>query len=184
LDALPEANPGLRIELQKELETNGIAHLYNKLQIMDPEGSLTIDAQNPHRVMRAIELISSTGLSLSQLKTKPSIQRPFKIVKIVMDSDRNTIYERINQRVDAMVDEGLVNEAKSVYHLRHLNALNTVGYSELFDYFDGKYSLAEAIDKIKQHTRNYAKRQLTWLRNESDTIPQSQFKHEMLLKSH
>jgi len=181
-DDLPEANIDLRSELQRELEIHGVAYLFNKLQLMDPEGSKSIDPQNSHRIMRAIEIITDTGLLLSQLKTKTIIKRPFEIIKIVMDIDRKTVYERINQRVDAMIEEGLLDEVKSVYELRHLNTLKTVGYSELFDYLEEKCTLSEAINKIKQHTRNYAKRQLTWLKGESNLIPHTEFKPEMILK--
>lgn len=175
LDDLPKADENLRIQLQKELDDNGVDYLFKKLQGLDSEGSKTIDTKNPHRIMRALELVLETGKSILEIKTNPKIERPFRIVKIMMDVDRETLYQRINSRVDEMIEEGLVEEVKKVYPYKNLKALQTVGYNELFDYLDGKNSLPEAIEKIKQHTRNYAKRQLTWFRNEKDLISHHQF---------
>lgn len=175
LDDLPKADENLRIQLQKELDDNGVDYLFKKLQGLDSEGSKTIDTKNPHRIMRALELVMETGQSTLEIKTNSKIERPFKIIKVMMDVDREMLYKRINTRVDEMITEGLIDEAKKVYPFENLKALQTVGYTELFDYFDEKYSLFEAIEKIKQHTRNYAKRQLTWFRNEKDLIPHYQF---------
>ena len=188
LDDLPGANELLRKQLQKELDDNGIDFLFNKLQNIDFEGSKTIDNKNPHRIMRALELVIETGNSVLNLKTNLKISRPFKIIKIMMDIDRETLYQRINDRVDEMIKAGLVDEARNLFPFKNLKALQTVGYSELFEYFEGNCSLPEAIEKIKQHTRNYAKRQLTWFRKERDLIPHYQFDnnqnglHDALLK--
>jgi tRNA dimethylallyltransferase len=181
LDDLPKANDILRQLLQIELDEYGVEYLFTKLQNLDSEGSKTIDSKNPHRVMRALELTITTGKSILELKTNPIQSRPFKIVKVMMDVDRQTLYHRINTRVDEMITAGLMEEVKSVYLYKNLKALQTVGYSELFDYFDDKCSLPEAIEKIKQHTRNYAKRQLTWFRNEKDLIPHKLFSYETVL---
>ena len=175
LDDLPIANEILRIQLQKELDENGVDFLFNKLQKLDAEGSKTVDNKNPHRIIRALELVMESGQSILKIKTNPNIERPFKIIKVMMDVDRETLYKRINKRVDEMLTEGLVDEARNLFPFKNLKALQTVGYSELFGYFDGKYSLPEAIEKIKQHTRNYAKRQMTWFRKEKDLIPHIQF---------
>lgn len=175
LDDLPKANENLRRQLQAELDEHGVDFLFKKLQTLDLEGSKTIDNKNPHRIIRAIELIEETGKSITSLKTNPKNKRPFKIIKVMMDMDRKTLYERINARVDKMIAEGLVDEVQNLIPYKKMKALETVGYSELFEYFDGKCSLPEAIEKIKQHTRNYAKRQLTWFNKESDLIPHQQF---------
>ena len=181
LDDLPKADENMRIQLQKELDDNGVDYLFKKLQGLDSEGSKTIDTKNPHRIMRALELVIETGQSILDIKTNSKIERPFRIVKIMMDVDRETLYQRINSRVDEMIEEGLVEEVKKVYYFKNLKALQTVGYTELFDYFDEKCSLSEAIEKIKQHTRNYAKRQLTWFRNEKDMISHKLFNPETVL---
>lgn len=181
MDDLPKADTNLRLQLQKELDDNGVDYLFKKLQELDSEGSKTIDSKNPHRVMRALEIVIASGQSILELKTNPVQSRPFKVIKVMMEVDRETLYKRINTRVDEMITEGLVDEAKKVYPFKNIKALQTVGYSELFDYFDGKCLLPEGIEKIKQHTRNYAKRQLTWFRNEKDLIPHKLFNHETVL---
>jgi len=181
LDDLPVANENLRQQLQNELDEKGVDYLFTQLQKLDIEGSKTLDSKNPHRVMRALELVITSGKSIIKLKTNSAHVRPFKIIKIMMDIDRETLYQRINNRVDDMIKEGLVEEAKNLFPFKNLKALQTVGYSELFDYFEGNCSLPQAIDKIKQHTRNYAKRQLTWFRNETDLIPHHRFSPEMVL---
>jgi len=181
LDKLPKANPKFRLQLQEALNENGVDKLYGMLQKLDHEGSLSIDPKNPLRIMRALEIINSTGKKLSELKTATQTNRPFNIVKIIMDVDRSTLYQRINDRTLQMLNQGFVEEAKEMHPFKHLNALNTVGYKELFQYFEGEYNYAEAIEKIQQHTRNYAKRQLTWFRNESDFIPHNVFNPSSLL---
>lgn len=160
LDPLPEANPELRAELEAQLENEGLASLAKRLHTLNPEKAAQIDLKNPRRLIRAIE-ISLEG-------EKPVVEkapRPFSTHAFYLNIPREELYERINKRVDHMFDEGLLSEVESLLEARTLNALQTVGYKELFDYFDGNCSLDEARERIKQHSRNYAKRQLTWFRN-------------------
>lgn len=175
LDKLPPADKKLRTQLNIELETKGVDYLYCILKNLDPLGSKTVDNKNPHRIIRAIELIRQTGKTLAEIKTGKKAEREFKIVKIIMNTERNKLYENINKRVDLMIQEGLEKECKNLYEHKHLKALQTVGYSEMFEYFDGKYTLSQAIEKIKQHTRNYAKRQITWFKNDNDFISHLDF---------
>jgi tRNA dimethylallyltransferase len=168
LDDLPSSDPVLRDELKQQIENQGLETLVDELKEKDPEAATTIDTKNPQRVMRAIEVIRLSNRKYSEQKSATPKQRPFRIVRIMLDMDREELYNRINARVDKMVDAGLVEEAKELYPLQHLNALQTVGYKELFDHFKGKHSLEEAIRLIKQNTRRYAKRQLTWFRNDPD----------------
>jgi len=168
LDALPEKDTPLRNELNLILKVKGIEALKEKLQSLDADYFKTVDQSNPHRMIRAIEVCMLTGTKYSELRKKQKASRPFKTIKIGIEDEREAVYQKINERVDTMVNSGLVEEAKSLYPFKHLNALQTVGYRELFDYFDNKTSLAEAIQLIKQHTRNYAKRQWTWFRKDPD----------------
>lgn len=164
IDDFPEADLDLRSKLMDRLETDGLESLSNELLRLDPESHATIDINNPQRVIRAIEVTLSTGKKFSAFKTSPSKKRDFEIEKIVLDVPRDELYERINNRVDRMMEAGLEDEAMAMYPHRHLPSLKTVGYKELFDCFDGKYSLAEAIELIKRNTRRYAKRQVTWFK--------------------
>lgn len=182
LDKLPKANQKLREELMAEFDKYGVTKLYNILENIDPLGCKQIDSKNPNRIIRAIELVNATGKSISELKTGIKSLRDFKIVKILMKTDRQKLYSGINKRVDFMIENGLENECRNLYNFRNLNALKTVGYTEMFDYFDGKYTLTQAIDKIKQHTRNYAKRQITWFNNEENAILHTEFDIENLVK--
>lgn len=168
LDDLPPKNEAIRLALQQELATQGLSRLQEELIRHDPETAQRIDLQNPLRVLRALEICRITGKPYSSFLGKKNETRNFKSLLITVAPDRKLLYERINHRVDQMVSDGLVEEVKSLLPFRHLNALRTVGYTELFEYFDGNCSLDVAIEKIKQHTRNYAKRQLTWFRNRSD----------------
>lgn len=176
LDELPKADPQLRAQLQQELNEYGVDFLFNKLQKLDLEGSNSIDAKNPLRIMRALEIVTNSGKKLLDLKNE-SIQkkRPFNIIKVMMDIERPLLYKRINERTLQMMQDGFEAEARTMYKYKHLNALNTVGYKELFEYFDGNTTINEAIEKIQQHTRNYAKRQLTWFRNDTDFISHKEF---------
>jgi tRNA dimethylallyltransferase len=175
LDDLPKADDDLRKQLQTELDINGIDFLYHKLETLDKRGSLLVDKKNPHRIIRAIELLTNSNKSLGSMRTNSKVERPFNIYKVYMDIERSVLYQRINERVDMMIENGLVKEAEGLIAHKNLQALQTVGYSELFDYFEGKYNLDEAIEKIKQHTRNYAKRQITWFKKEENIIPYSAF---------
>lgn len=166
-DELPQAPPGVRETLNEAFNEHGISFLQEKLKAVDPVYYNQVDLNNPQRLIRALEVYESTGKPFSSYRTAPVNIRPFNIVKIGLTLPRQQLYERINKRVDQMVAQGLVEEVKSLLPYRHLNALNTVGYSELFDYFDGKTTLQVAIDLIKQNTRRFAKRQLTWFRKDT-----------------
>lgn len=163
LDAIP-TNPLTKAQIQSEWEENGLTPLLNELKQNDPEYFARVDRQNATRVLRAVEVIRITGKTYTELRKGSKKPRPFKVHHFVLDHPREKLYERINQRVDLMMKEGLESEAKAVQHLRHLTSMNTVGYKELFAYFDGEMDRSTAIEKIKQNSRRYAKRQLTWLR--------------------
>lgn len=164
IDELPDPSPALRQELKDLLQEKGIGHLQQKLKELDPVFYEKIDLQNSVRLRRALEVCITTGKPYSSLRTNPRKKRPFAIERYVLDRPKEELYHRINLRVDLMMQSGLLDEAKALYPHRALNALQTVGYRELFDYFDGKISLEQAVTDIKTHTRRYAKRQLTWLR--------------------
>ncbi|WP_395803011.1 tRNA (adenosine(37)-N6)-dimethylallyltransferase MiaA [Daejeonella sp.] len=168
-DPLPVASEEVREKLNKQFVENGITFLQDKLKTVDPEYFAQVDLNNPQRIIRALEVYQSTGKTYSSLRTNNKKQRPFNIIKIGLNDDREELYQRINLRVDEMVINGLFEEVESLKTYQHLNALNSVGYSEIFDFLDGKYSRDEAIEKIKQNTRRFAKRQLTWF-NKSDDI--------------
>lgn len=166
LDDLP-SDKTIREQLQNRLQAEGLESLANELQKLDAEYYETMDRQNPHRVLRALEVCLSSGKKYSDLRKASKAQRPFEIIKIGLTSDRTWLYDRINKRVDIMFEQGLLQEVESVLPYQHLNALNTVGYKELFDHLNGKCNLEEAKELIKQHTRNFAKRQLTWWRRDN-----------------
>ncbi|WP_428329114.1 tRNA (adenosine(37)-N6)-dimethylallyltransferase MiaA [Mucilaginibacter sp.] len=161
-DTFPDPEPGIREKLNKELEENGLTRLQEKLKIADPTYYNQADINNPQRVIRALEIFESSGKPYSSFRKADLNERPFHIIKLGLNMQRELLYQRINQRVDIMVDQGLVEEVRSLLPHRHLNALHTVGYTEIFDYFDGKTGLATAIELIKQNTRRFAKRQITW----------------------
>lgn len=168
MDALPEANQVVRDELKIRLETQGLESLVAELCERDPQYADRVDKKNPSRVMRALEVCIVTGRTYSEQRLGGRAERNFNIIKIATDIPRDILYDRINRRVDAMIADGLVEEARAVYSKRHLNSLQTVGYREMFDYFDGKVSLDEAIELIKRNSRHYAKRQMTWFRRDSE----------------
>ena len=168
LDPLPFSDPRIRDELRAEWKVKGLPALADQLRHLDPETWRTIDKDNPHRVIRALEIHRVSGRPASAQRTGPQQRSDMRIVRIALELPREVLYARINARVDHMIAEGLVDEARALLPRRHLNALNTVGYKELFAHFDGTTSLEEAIALIKQHTRNYAKRQMTWLRRDPD----------------
>lgn len=168
LDNFPEVDPQIRQHLNEQLHQDGISVLQEQLQLVDPIYYKKVDRDNPHRVIRALEISLGTGEPYSSFLNRAKPPRPFNTIKIGLTAPREIIYERINQRVDIMMEAGLLEEAKKLYPLRTLNALNTVGYKELFAYFDGQQSLEEAVDEIKKNTRRFAKRQLTWFRKEKD----------------
>lgn len=163
-DDLPVASDEIRQQLNKELQEKGIEHLQDKLKLADPVYFAEVDINNPQRLIRALEVYQTTGKSFSSYRSKSRKTRPFNIITIGLNTDRESLYQKINSRVDLMLEAGLVEEVKSLSKYRHLNALQTVGYSEIFDYLDGKYSLDTAIEQIKQNTRRFAKRQITWFK--------------------
>ncbi|WP_408034032.1 tRNA (adenosine(37)-N6)-dimethylallyltransferase MiaA [Tenacibaculum soleae] len=167
LDYFPEVDPSIRVSLTKELEESGITSLQNQLKKLDIETYNSIAIDNPHRVMRALEICIGTGKTYTSFKNKPKAPRNFKSIKIGLTADREIMYNRINQRVDIMIQNGLLNEAKKLYPNKNLNALKTVGYRELFEYFDGNFTQEFAIEEIKKNTRRFAKRQGTWFRKDT-----------------
>lgn len=164
LDELPERSEELRAKWQGIFESQGIEPLQEELKRLDPEKFENMDQSNPQRLMRAIEICTLSGQTHTEIQTAKAKNRPYNTIGLALDVPREKLYERINTRVDQMVKDGLLGEAKSLYKHKNINALKTVGYTELFEHFDGKMSREEAIDKIKQHSRNYAKRQITWFK--------------------
>jgi tRNA dimethylallyltransferase len=167
-DNLPVADPGIRHKLNQDFTELGIRHLQERLKEVDPDYYEQVDIQNPQRLIRALEVFETTGKPISYYRKSTINTRPFNIVKIGLNLPRDILYQQINYRVDKMIELGLIDEVKSLIPHRSLNALNTVGYSELFDYFDGKSDLESALQLIKQNTRHFAKRQLTWFRKDKD----------------
>lgn len=169
MDNLPEADDALRDNLKRRLAEEGLPSLVAELERVDPVYARMVDRQNPARVMRALEVCITTGRPYSEQRSGRVAERPFRIVKVGTDLPRDVLYDRINRRVDMMINDGLVEEVRALMPLRHLNSLQTVGYRELFDYFDGTATLEEAIELIKRNSRRYAKRQLTWFRRDEAT---------------
>ena len=168
MDDLPEVESSLRTSLAEELKAVGVEAMAERLRELDPAFYEVVDRKNPARVLRALEVCISTGKPYSAQRTGKRRERPFGIVKIATDMDRAVLYERIDRRVEIMMEQGLEQEAREVYHLRELNSLQTVGYREMFDYFDGTITREEAIELIKRNSRRYAKRQLTWFRRDTE----------------
>jgi tRNA dimethylallyltransferase len=168
IDEMPDAVPEIRNELNEIFEKEGIEALRLKLKKLDPEGYQKIDIANPKRLIRALEVCLTAGKTFSQTLTNKKLSRPFSIIKIGLKRERQELYNIINQRVDAMMEAGLEREAESLFSFKHLNALNTVGYRELFQFFEGNFSRHEAIEKIKTNTRRYAKKQMTWFSADSE----------------
>lgn len=166
IDTLPDPDPEIRAELKLSLQRDGIESLRHELRTFDPEYARTADLANPARLIRALEVFRTTGIPYSSLRKNQSRERPFRILKICLDLPREILNQRINQRVDEMITAGLLDEARALYPNHHLNALNTVGYKELFAHLDGLTDLPTAIEKIKTNTRRYAKRQVTWFRRD------------------
>ena len=167
IDAMPDVQPESREKAQKLYDEGGLKALQDEVQRLDPEFYELVDQQNPRRLQRALEVCYQTGQPFSSFRSGNAVQRDFAIKKYAILWDRQQLIERIDKRVDLMMEQGLLAEAKALYPKRHLNALNTVGYKELFAYFDGQCTLAEAVEQIKIHTRQYAKRQMTWLRKDT-----------------
>lgn len=168
MDDLPQADESLRAELNRRLTDEGVESLAAQLRELDPVYYETVDRSNPARVVRALEVCLQTGRPYSEQRTGERRPRPFEIVKIGIDLPREVLYDRIDRRVDQMLADGLEAEARALYPYRALNALQTVGYREFFDYFDGRIGYDEAVELIKRNSRRYAKRQLTWFRRDSE----------------
>lgn len=156
----------IRDELNKKFELNGLEWLQNEVKTLDETYFNSVDTHNPQRLIRALEVCQYTGKPYSSFLNQPKAERNFKVIKILINTNREQLYSQINNRVDKMMASGLLEEVKQLADQKHLNALKTVGYKELYAYLDASYNLNTAIDKIKQHSRNYAKRQLTWFKNQ------------------
>ncbi|HNF47769.1 MAG TPA: tRNA (adenosine(37)-N6)-dimethylallyltransferase MiaA [Chitinophagales bacterium] len=170
MDEMPEVDEQIRTQLNHRFQAEGLQTLQTELKLLDEETFLSIDIFNTQRVIRALEVCLSTGKKFSSFKQKKKIQRPFGSIKIALNLPKEKLHERINKRVDWMMENDLLEEAKAVLPFANNNALRTVGYQELFDYFAGKTSLNEAVDLIKMHTRQFAKRQLTWFRRDKNFV--------------
>ena len=168
LDEMPDISEEVRNRVSKMLETDGLEGLQKEVERVDNDYFQVVDKQNPRRLQRALEVYYQTGKPYSTFRQRNVAKRDFEITKLAILWDRDKLIERINKRVDMMMQQGLLVEVKSVYQKRYLNSLNTVGYKELFDYLDGKCTLEQAVDQIKINTRQYAKRQMTWLRKNND----------------
>lgn len=166
LDDMPNVNPEIEQKVNNEFAEKGIQWLQQELNAVDAEYAAMGEMSNPTRMLRALIFKLSVGQSISAYRTGIAKKRPFRIIKIALDLPRELLYNRINMRVDMMMNEGLLQEAKALIPYRHFKSLNTVGYAELFDYFDGRCDISFAVEKIKQHSRNYAKRQITWFKKD------------------
>lgn len=166
-DDMPSIDPEIRISLNLLYQQRGIGALQEKLAKLDPEYYQQVDRQNPQRLIRACEVCLGTGRPFSSFRVKSKAERPFNIIKVGLEREREELYERIDRRMDLMIAAGLFEEAESLYPHRHLNALQTVGYTEIFGYLDGKYDKEEAIRLLKRNSRRYAKRQMTWFRRDA-----------------
>jgi tRNA dimethylallyltransferase len=167
-DNIPKAGEGIREKLNNIFAAEGISVLQDALQKADPVYYSQVDLNNPQRLIRALEVFETTGQPFSSYRVQNITTRSFNIIKVGLNTSREELYQRINHRVDLMMEKGLLKEVESLLPYRNLNALNTVGYSELFEYLDGNVSLQEAVEKIKQNTRRFAKRQLTWFNRQQD----------------
>ena len=170
IDLIPDISTDVRNAVRQIWEQNGLEPLLNELERLDPDYYRQVDKRNPKRVVHAIEVCRQTGLPYSSLRTGKSKNRPFNIIKVGLNMERPLLFDRINRRVDTMIEQGLEAEARSVYHLRNLNSLNTVGYKEIFAYFDGLMDFRTAVERIKKNTRVYAKKQLTWLKRDNSIV--------------
>lgn len=166
IDDIPTVDDKTRETLKARLSSEGLEPLVEELRRLDPEYYEIVDKQNPRRVVHGLEICLMTGKTYTSFRKREKKQRPFRILKIGLNREREELYNRINQRVDQMIAEGLLDEAKSLYPMRHMNALNTVGYKEMFAYLDGTWTLEEAVERIKGNTRRYARKQLTWYKKD------------------
>lgn len=170
IDDIPTIHDDVRELYKRRLADEGLESLLVELREKDPEYYDIVDRNNARRVVHGLEICHQTGLTYTSFRVREKKQRPFRIVKIALNRKRETLYERINRRVDSMMAEGLEQEARKLYPMRHLNSLNTVGYKEMFNYIDGVWSLDEAVERIKGNTRRYARKQLTWYKRDDDIV--------------
>ena len=168
IDDIPSVNENIRQQVKSLYEADGLDIIKEKLKKLDPEYFEIVDKNNPKRVIHALEICLSTGKTYTSFRTNTKKERSFRIIKIGLNRDRDELYSRIDKRVDLMIENGLMEEAKQMYPHKELNSLNTVGYKELFNYFDGKCTLDEAIFKIKSNTHKYCRKQLTWFKRDKD----------------
>ncbi|WP_255806990.1 tRNA (adenosine(37)-N6)-dimethylallyltransferase MiaA [Belliella alkalica] len=167
-DDIPDINSAIRFEIISDYEKYGLEFLQNEVEKYDPFYFQQVDRQNPQRLMRALEVIKGTGKTFSSFRVKRKTKRPFQIIKIGLELDREVLYNRIDLRMDLMIESGLFEEAETLYPFRTLNALQTVGYTEIFGYLEGKYDKEEAVRLLKRNSRRYAKRQMTWFRKDEE----------------
>ncbi|HTH57973.1 MAG TPA: tRNA (adenosine(37)-N6)-dimethylallyltransferase MiaA [Cyclobacteriaceae bacterium] len=167
-DDMPDVPDSVRLEILKDFHAKGLPWLQQQVRDADPEFFGSVDQQNPQRLMRALELLQSTDKSMSELRIKKKIEHPFEVIKVGLNLPRETLYQRIDARMDQMIRDGLFAEAKQFYSFKHLNALQTVGYREIFDYIDGLNDYEETVRLLKRNSRRYAKRQLTWFQRDSE----------------
>ena len=167
IDDIPTISDEVRLLYKQRLEKEGLTALLQELKVKDPQYYDFVDKNNPRRVVHGLEICHQTGRTYSSFRVKEKKQRPFRIIKIALNRDREELYSRINRRVDEMIENGMVEEARLLLPYRSLNALNTVGYKELFRYFDGEWTMEEAIERIKGNTRRYARKQLTWYKKDN-----------------
>lgn len=168
IDDIPTVDNETREMMMEKYENEGLEKLCAELKLLDPEYYSIVDLKNPKRVIHALEICYMTGKTYTSFRTGNKKQRPFNIIKIGLCRDRNELYERINKRVDIMINDGLIDEVKSIYQYKNLNSLNTVGYKEIIQYLDGNWTLEFAIDKIKQNSRIYSRKQMTWFKRDSE----------------
>ena len=168
IDDIPTVDKDTRELMMQKYEMEGLERLCAELKILDPEYYQIVDLKNPKRVIHALEICYMTGKTYTSFRTQSTKERPFRIIKIGLTREREELYDRINRRVDEMMKDGLLEEARSVYAYKHLNSLNTVGYKEMFQYMDGEWTLDFAIEKIKQNSRIYSRKQMTWFKRDKD----------------
>ncbi|WP_346859548.1 tRNA (adenosine(37)-N6)-dimethylallyltransferase MiaA [uncultured Draconibacterium sp.] len=166
IDTMPDADPEIRASLKKQAEDFGLESLRRQLKTLDPEYYKTVDLKNPNRIIHALEISIQTGKPYSSFRSNQNKERPFSILKIALNCDREILHKRINLRVDKMIEAGLEAEARNVYPQKELNSLNTVGYRELFAWFDGEITREKAVELIKRNSRRYARKQITWFRKD------------------
>lgn len=170
IDDIPTVDEETRTLMKQRYEEEGLDNLCAELKLLDPEYYKIVDLKNPKRVVHALEICYMTGRTYTSFRTRSAKERPFNILKIGLTRNREELYERINRRVDMMIEDGLLKEAKVVYPYKHLNSLNTVGYKEIFNYLDGEWDLSFAIEKIKQNSRIYSRKQMTWFKRDEEIV--------------